>query len=216
MSESTEYLVKNHEKTFEIFNAIHNMEQEVLTKFDKAIRNMYSEWVGDQWFCYKGETLDNDSCINISHKGWCYKDEDGEIDAYIWPYLNLEGDNPIWSFLGLPSEDGSNSVYIDIWLSNSFKKLSNYQQLIVDFDEKNQDLLENAGFVKKGGKANRTYRLEIFFSNISILNGIQNDDWDKSLEQMKGIWEAIAKIDWEFLKEPINEHKKNNNYFSID
>lgn len=146
MSESTEYLIKNHKKTFEIFHAINNMEQEVFTKFDKALRKTYSEWLGDLWFCHEDETLYDDLCINIIHKDWCYKNEKNEIDSYINPYLFLGGDDPIWSFFGLTVGDNNSPTCIDVWLTNSFKQLDKYQDLIKEFDNKNQSLFGKCWF----------------------------------------------------------------------
>ena len=212
MSESTEYLIKNHKKTFEIFNAINNMEQEVLTEFDKAIRD--AKWIGKQCFCYEDETLNEDLCINIFHKDWCYKDENNKIKTYIWFYLEVPEENTIWSFFGLSSIQDNSCIVVE--LTDNFKRLENYQELIEEFDKRNKDLLENIGFVKKGGKANRSYHLDIFFNNMSILKGIQNNNWGEALKQIKEIWKVVAKIDWDFLRKPIKKDKKKNNYLSLD
>lgn len=208
MSEATEYLLENYIKTFDIYNAIGQMEIDVLTKFDEAIREVFSDWFEDDWVCIKEENLQDDYCINVIRKEWSFRNDKDEIHSYIWAYLVLEGDDPIWTFFGLPSEDEGNCVKIEIWLSKEFKQLQNFQDLIEEFDEKNQDLLEEAGFSKKGGKVNRTYEMPIHFSNSSILKGIKNNDWDEATTQLKKAWQNIEKVDWLFLKKAINQHKK--------
>jgi len=216
MSEATNYLIENHKKTFEIYNAIAHMEEEVLAKIDKAIRENFSYWIAGKWDCTEDENLKEDYCINIIRKEWTYENDNEEILSYLWAYLQLQGDDPIWTFLGLPTEDEESSVKIVVWLSEEFKQLSNYQNLVGEFDKKNQELLENADFLKKGLKVNpqtgrninRKYEREIHFNNNAILNGLKNDDWEEALEELKKVWQIIEKIDWEFLKKPIAQHQK--------
>lgn len=216
MSEATEYLLENHKKTFEIYNAIAHMEEEILSKIDKAIREHFPYWVEGEWNCTDEENLKDDYCITIIRNEWSYQNDKEEILSYLWTYLQLDGDDPIWTFLGLPNEDEDNSVNIVIWLSEEFKQLTNYQTFVVEFDKRNQELLENAGFTKKGGNinpktgrnVNRKYERKIHFSNTSILSGLKNDDWEEALEELKDVWKVIEKIDWEFLKKPIAKHQK--------
>ena len=216
MSESTEYLVENYKKTFEIYNAIVRMEEEILSKMDKAIRENFTYWVKGEWNCTDEENLEDDYCINIIRREWSYLNDKEEIISYIWSYLELDGDDPIWTFLGLPNQDDDNSVNIVIWLSEEFKQLDNYQNLVDEFDKRNQELLENAGFTRKGGSinpktgrnVNRKYERKIHFSNTSILKGLKSDDWEEALNELKNVWQVIEKIDWSFLKKPIAKHQK--------
>ena len=209
MSESTEYLLENHKKTFEIYNAITHMKEEILSKVDKAIRENFSSWVEGEWKCPAAENLNDDDCINIIRNEWSYQNGRKETLSYLWAYLDLDGDDPIWTFLGLPNEDEGNSVNIVVSLrSEEFKQLADYKDLVKKFDDANQELLENAGFIKKGGDINRRYKREIYFSNTSVLNGLQNDNWDKALKELEEVWKVIGKISWEFLKEPISKHQK--------
>jgi len=106
MSESTEYLVKNITKTFEIYNAISKMQMEVLSKFDKNIRKSYSSWLSSNWIVTENENLYEDYCLNIIRKEWSYQNEKQDIKSYIWTYLYLYGDDPIWKFFGLPDVEG--------------------------------------------------------------------------------------------------------------
>ena len=99
MSEATEYLVENHKKTFEIYNGIARMEEEILSSFDKAIRENFSCWIAGQWTCTKEENLKDDYCINIIRNDWTYQNNKEEALSYIWSYLLLDGHEPIWTFL---------------------------------------------------------------------------------------------------------------------
>jgi hypothetical protein len=208
MTESTEYLIKNIRKTFDIYNAISHMETEILSQFDKAIRNSFTEWIDGEWISTKEENLQDDYCINIIRKDWSFQDEKDEMKSYIWTYFQLEGDDPIWTFFGLPDKNGNNSVHIHIWLSDELKQLNNYQELIDQFDNKNQKLLEKGGFNKKGGKVNRWYEMKILFSNTAILKGLKNDDWDEATEQLKEAWQIFQEIEWKFLEKSIKKHQK--------
>ena len=125
--------------------------------------------------------------------------------------MQLNGDDPIWKFFGLPDEEGENSVRIHLWLSDEFKQLSNYQQLIEEFDQKNQSLLTGNGFDKKGGKVNRTYEMEVLFSNEAILNGLQNDNWDEAEKNLIQAWKTFEQIEWDFIKKAIQKHQKKPN-----
>jgi hypothetical protein len=208
MSESTEYLLENIEKTYEIYNAISHMENEILTKFDKAIRKSFSNWVEGEWICTKEENLQDDNCINIVRKEWTFQNENKELKSFIWAYFQLDGDDPIWTFFGLPNEKGNNSVHIHIWLSDEFKQLPGYQKLLEEFDRRNQEFLAKADFDKKGGSVNRWYEKKILFSNTAILNGLKNDDWDEATLQLKEAWQIFGKVEWEFLKKSIKKYKK--------
>lgn len=215
MSEATKYLIKNINKTFEIYNAISKMEREVLSNFDKHIRESFPNWVSGDWICPKEKSLHEDQCINIIRKEWSYQDEKKETKSYIWTYLELDGDDPIWKFFGLPDEEGENSVCICLWLSDEFKQLSNYQQLIEEFDQKNQRLLTENGFNKRGGRVNRSYEMEVLFSNEAILNGLQNDNWDEAEKILIQAWKVFERVEWNFLKKAIQKHQKNRtNKFS--
>ena len=211
MSEATEYLVENINKTFEIYNAISKMETEVLAKFDKNIRESFSSWVNGEWISPEEENLHEDYCINIIRKEWSYQNEKKDTKSYIWTYLQLDGDDPIWKFFGLPDVEGENSICIRLWLSDEFKQLSNYQKLIEEFDQKNQILLTENGFVKKGGKVNRTYEMEVLFSNEAILNGLQNDNWDEVEENLIQAWKIFDQIEWDFIKKAIKKHQDKPN-----
>ncbi|MBW2185163.1 MAG: hypothetical protein JRG71_01805 [Deltaproteobacteria bacterium] len=208
MNESTDYLIENITKTYEINNAISNMKEEVLSRFDKSIRNSFSEWITGDWICTENENLQDDDCINIIRKEWLVKDDTDEIKSYIWPYLVLEGDDPIWSFFGLPNEKEDQSVCVVIALSDEFKQLQNSDELLKCFDDTNKKMLESAGFYLKGGKVNRWYVMKLFFSNSSILKGLRDDDWYEAHKQLKNAWEIFEKIDWEFMKPAIKIHNK--------
>jgi len=211
MSEATKYLVENINKTFEIYNAISKMETEVLAKFDKNIRESFSSWVNGEWISPEEENLHEDYCINIIRKEWSYQNEKKDTKSYIWTYLQLDGDDPIWKFFGLPDVEGENSVCIHLWLSDEFKQLPNYQKLIEEFDQKNQTLLTGNGFVKKGGKVNRTYEMEVLFSNKAILNGLQNDNWDEVEENLIQAWKIFDQIEWDFIKKLIKKRQDKPN-----
>lgn len=209
MSETTEYLVENINKTFEVHTAVSRMETEVLSELDKVIRESFSSWVNGEWISPEVENLHEDYCINIIRKEWSFINEMNDIKSYIWAYLQLNGDDPIWKFFGLPDSEKENSIHIHLWLSDEFKQLNNFQKLIQEFDEKNYELLTKGGFVKKGGKVNRYYEKEILFSNDAVLNGLQNNNWDEAVKELIQAWKIFEKIEWDFLRNTIKKHTDN-------
>lgn len=197
MDESILYIVENIEKSYEIYRAIENMEDEVLSEMDAAIRKAYHDWVDDNWITYEDETLNEDYVIHIIRKEWMFTNDKDEKDSYIWIYLQLEGDDPIWKFFGLPSSSSKDSVRIEIWLSD---KLKNKPEVIKQFDLLYKKHLEKNGFVKKGGPKNRTYEMEVLFKNRDILKGLKDDDWDDALKPLLDAWTMFNQMNWTSIK----------------
>ena len=81
MSEATQFLVENINKTFEIYNAISKMQREVLNRFDKNIRESFPNWVSGEWISPEEENLCEDYCINIIRKEWSYQDENKDTKS---------------------------------------------------------------------------------------------------------------------------------------
>lgn len=100
---------------------------------------------------------------------------------------------------------------IILWFPDEFKQLLNYQALIKEFDDRNQKLLTDNGFSKKGGKVNRLYEMDVLFSNEDILKGLQDDNWDQVNENLIQAWKIFEKIEWDFLKTAIKKHQEKLN-----
>lgn len=174
------------------------MQEEILSNLDKAIRNSYNSWLNDKWIVYDDEKLQDDWNISINRKEWGLTNKDDEEDYYVWAYLELEGDDPIWNLFGLPSINGNEKVNFKIWISDNFEDKSN---AINQFDILFEEQLLNIGFQKKGGPKNRTYTLQTIIKKQHIINGLTNEDWDDALKQMVQIWNSLDKINWsEFNK----------------
>jgi hypothetical protein len=203
MDKPTIYLLRDIYKTYEVFRAIQQMDEDVLSGVDKAIRANYSEWLGGDWVDYKGENLQEDWAISVMHKDWTW-DADGDMESLIWTFLRLEGDDPLWSFLGVNSSENQASIRIKLNFSSFGPSESN--KYIKEFDAANGEFLSKHGF-KRFGSVNRYYEKIVMFNPEYVINGIENDDWEDALKQIKDIYvNVVSNIEWGFLKRPLQKY----------
>lgn len=207
MDKPTIYFLKDIKKTYEIYNAINKIYDDVLVALYNAVENNYTRWLGQGWQLIDvtlSETYDilfiNDE-LNIMSKG--------EIYPPICPYIELYGDDPIWSLLGIKGSDAGGSSTIGISLDTSI--LSEYlsaNDFIKVFDEMYGEILTNNGFNKRGGSVNRYYEKEISINPEYIIKGLTSEDWDDALLSIKSACEVFKQIKWDFLKTPLSKYKK--------
>ncbi len=196
------FILDNIEKSYEIFNAINNIDDFFFPQVDKVMRLCFEQAFGSNWSVFEELSLMNEFHVYTSHKELWFKDEDGKDDARIWVDFGYEGDDGIWDFFGVPTEN-SGFVGMSISMENmkgfpdSIKKIEEIVTLI-------DSPLQNAGFTVKTKKQIPHYKLPIQFSNKDVVNAIKEENWDEVLKPVMNTAKVIAELDWDKIVEIAN------------
>lgn len=193
MGEATNFIVENIEKSYEVYKSICKMEDDVIMQLDKAIRSQFKGWLDESWEDYKLPMLENDNWIGVTRNELLFKVDEDDEDAYFWLSFGLAGDDQIWKFFGLPTENNE-KVFIRLQLNLSI--LPDHKKLINNIDAQFKEQLSNLGFQRKGGMNDPYYNIDITFNNKAVLRGLINDDWEDALKPIKAGWQAIATLNW--------------------
>lgn len=201
MSEATHYVVENIEKSYEIYQSLVAMDTHVLASVQKAVENHFCMWLGTSWKIEKG-------CLSDRYNLYVYPEVlEVQVGKDVCGYLEfgfeLEGNDPIWTFFGLPSVDNSDAVYACLYLGH-LKDLPNGEAIIETFDDTYREALKKLGFFRKGGKSTPYYSKELIFSNATILEGLRDNAWEQALQPLQSSWCDLDKlIDWEALESQV-------------
>lgn len=197
MMEAAKYIVENIEKSYEIYNSISEMQDTVWSGIDEAIRDRYSDWLGKEWMVSESEdsNLKDDWGIWGYHKQLIFEDDKKNKDAYISIVFELGTIDPIWKLFGIKTENTNDYVATILTLRN-LKNLSDDPKLLEEIDGLIKTELEQAGFIKKGGRKNTYYQKDIILSNKAVVKGLENKDWDEALKPIEDSYRILANLNW--------------------
>jgi len=209
MHESTCYILDNIEKSVEILDAMRDMNNEVLQQFDNAIRENLSEWFGDKW-CVHEDTMHDSWSIHIYRQELEYKTERSEIGAKAYICLFLEGDDPIWKFLGQKSRHYDlDKVSVQLYMDDSVSDLLADEVFTNPNIKIELDSLEHSNYRIKGRKK-KTIEKAISFKSDAILKGINEDDWEDALSPLKDAWGELVNLNWNEIIRIISRKKESD------
>ncbi len=206
MQESTCYILENIEKSVEIYDAICDMETEVLKKFDGALRENISEWFGNNWSCHT-ENLHDDYSVFIYRKELEHETETSRKDAKAYICLLLLGEDPIWEFLGHTSRhDDSANIAVQLYMDKSIS--DRVVDTIFSDSNINKDIisLEKRGFKLKAKKRKYIEKTISFDSN-AILKGMKDNDWEDALKPLKSTWSDLVNLNWDEISRILLSNK---------
>ncbi|MBM4289026.1 MAG: hypothetical protein FJ135_12955 [Deltaproteobacteria bacterium] len=189
--ETTKFILRNIERSYEIYQALVNFEENIFGAVDQALRHNCQKWLPDQWTINDEYSLAEEWCLDIIREE--LKKDDEPNASYISIGLAVEGDDPIWKFFGVDA-DNRDSVYT--YLTMVELPGSEYETIIPELDSLLKEPLFRLGFQRKGGKSEPYYKKELSFSNLAVYKGLEEDDWEEALRPVVKALMALDKLDW--------------------
>jgi hypothetical protein len=204
MHDTMVFMVRNIEKTYEIYNAISEMEEALLSMMDSAIRKAYGDWLGSGWMVSDDWRLHEDSQISVSPEHLLFKKENGERDSSMWVTFELPDDDPIWQLFGLPGDNEGDNIRVKLETNlMHLNERSVHASKEIDEIIRQRGLL-NKGFRRKGGKKPYYERSPIMFTKDAVLKGIENDDWEEAFKPLKDSWKILGELPWDRIAKIIS------------
>lgn len=199
MDAAVKYALENIEQTKQIRDTIEKMDEEVWSIFDEMLISSFADWFGEQWFI-GNSTLGEYGIVWASRNDLRIETDRGDESALVSFALEVCGEDPVWSFLGLGS--GGESGMARVWLTTRGLKeagLADFKKRSDRIDETLRQELQAAGYKHKtAGNCHWYCRDGISFDSRALLAQIdEGGNADVALKPLREAWQVLVDLDWD-------------------
>ena len=199
------YILENFDKSKTIYESLYSFSEELLKYFDSQIANTIKDILGKEFIISDECSLSEDHELHLANKSWLvpFSDNSESLCSF---YIDLDGEEPIWSFLGSSFLDEKCKASIGFTWGTLIAKSTNADELRTILKDSAKDFEELGFIIPKTKHANHIYR-ELNFSSDQVLNAIKEDNWDNIINHIEQEFKLIVnnKSFFTLLNEHVNK-----------
>jgi hypothetical protein len=195
------FIIENIEKSYEIANALVDVDDYFWPKVDGAIRDIFQQNFDNDWIFSENDSLNAGEYISIAHKDLWFINDKQANDARIWINFCAEGDDALWDFFGMPT---GSEKFIGLSLSmDAIKMLPDYESKIEQVVSLIDSPLKKAGFTVKGKIP--YYKFPLTFNNAEVVEALKEDNWENVLKPITESIKIFTGLNWQKIIEIIQK-----------